>query len=181
MPIRFRCVYCDKLLGIARRKAGAVVSCPHCGEKLIVPTPEPESAGADQGPVVDEAPVIESEEDKELMAAGLFERSDFEALLQPQPTLRSADESPPAPKKPLRPKAVSPPASIDAPELFPALSDMPLPQYIPPAPKPSVAPAPPPGFYISPSKATWLSVLAVILLAVAFAGGLMVGRFLRPS
>jgi hypothetical protein len=40
MPIRFRCVYCDKLLGIARRKAGAVVNCPQCQQPLIVPTPE---------------------------------------------------------------------------------------------------------------------------------------------
>ncbi len=40
MPIRFRCVYCDKLLGIARRKAGTIVDCPHCKEKLIVPSPE---------------------------------------------------------------------------------------------------------------------------------------------
>ena len=37
MPIRFRCVYCDKLLGIAKRKAGAVVNCPQCGQPLIVP------------------------------------------------------------------------------------------------------------------------------------------------
>ena len=79
MPIRFRCVYCDKLLGIARRKAGAVVSCPHCGEKLIVPTPEPESAAPDHDPLVDDAPANENEEDRELLAAGLFERSDFEA------------------------------------------------------------------------------------------------------
>lgn len=42
MPIRFRCVYCEKLLSIARRKAGTVVTCPNCTEKLIVPTPEPE-------------------------------------------------------------------------------------------------------------------------------------------
>lgn len=40
MPIRFRCVYCDKLLGIARRKAGAVVNCPQCGQALIVPSPQ---------------------------------------------------------------------------------------------------------------------------------------------
>ena len=44
MPIRFRCVYCDKLLGIARRKAGAVVNCPQCQQPLIVP-----NAGARAG------------------------------------------------------------------------------------------------------------------------------------
>src|SRR5436190_822786 len=40
MPIRFRCVYCDQLLGIARRKAGTVVKCPNCAGQLIVPAPE---------------------------------------------------------------------------------------------------------------------------------------------
>src|SRR5947209_460375 len=28
MPIRFRCAYCNQLMGIARRKAGTVVRCP---------------------------------------------------------------------------------------------------------------------------------------------------------
>ena len=40
MPIRFRCVYCDKLLGISRRKAGAVVHCPGCAKQLKVPLPD---------------------------------------------------------------------------------------------------------------------------------------------
>jgi DNA-directed RNA polymerase subunit RPC12/RpoP len=47
MPIRFRCVYCNQLLGIARRKAGTVVNCPHCGERLIVPTPEADDESAE--------------------------------------------------------------------------------------------------------------------------------------
>jgi len=37
MPIRFRCGYCNKLLGIARRKAGSETTCPHCGYTLTVP------------------------------------------------------------------------------------------------------------------------------------------------
>ncbi|HMP03642.1 MAG TPA: hypothetical protein PKD86_02515 [Gemmatales bacterium] len=39
MPIKFRCGACDQLLGIARRKAGAVVDCPTCGAKTVVPRP----------------------------------------------------------------------------------------------------------------------------------------------
>ena len=31
MPIRFRCAYCNQLMGIAHRKAGSVVRCPTCG------------------------------------------------------------------------------------------------------------------------------------------------------
>ena len=32
MPIRFRCPHCERLLGIARRKAGTPIRCPQCGE-----------------------------------------------------------------------------------------------------------------------------------------------------
>jgi hypothetical protein len=39
MAIRFYCPFCDRLLGIADRKAGAVVVCPHCGGRVGVPTP----------------------------------------------------------------------------------------------------------------------------------------------
>lgn len=39
MPIQFRCGACNQLLGIAARKAGAVVNCPTCGGRTIVPRP----------------------------------------------------------------------------------------------------------------------------------------------
>ena len=37
MPIRFRCPHCERLLGIARRKAGTPIRCPQCGEGVTVP------------------------------------------------------------------------------------------------------------------------------------------------
>lgn len=46
MPIRFRCAYCNQLMGIAHRKAGTVVRCPKCAGELIVPTP-PDMPSAD--------------------------------------------------------------------------------------------------------------------------------------
>jgi hypothetical protein len=46
MPIRFRCAYCNQLMGIARRKAGSVVKCPKCAGEIIVPTPEGNEPGA---------------------------------------------------------------------------------------------------------------------------------------
>ena len=48
MPIRFRCGYCTRLLGIARRKAGTHTSCPHCGAIIAVP-PAEEFDNADEG------------------------------------------------------------------------------------------------------------------------------------
>jgi len=56
MPIRFRCAYCNQLMGIGRRKAGTVVRCPSCAGEVIVPAPygvqepghdQPASPGAD--------------------------------------------------------------------------------------------------------------------------------------
>src|SRR5262245_57705593 len=49
MPIRFRCAYCNQLMGISRRKAGTVVKCPKCAGEIIVPAleedaPEDEAA-----------------------------------------------------------------------------------------------------------------------------------------
>lgn len=43
MPIRFRCAYCNRLLGIATRKAGTETTCPHCGYAITVPHPDGEA------------------------------------------------------------------------------------------------------------------------------------------
>jgi DNA-directed RNA polymerase subunit RPC12/RpoP len=51
MPIRFRCVHCGQLLGIAESKAGKEVDCPGCGRSIRVPaadgggTPPDDAAG----------------------------------------------------------------------------------------------------------------------------------------
>ena len=37
MPIKFRCQFCQQLLGISRSQAGAIVDCPRCGRSLRVP------------------------------------------------------------------------------------------------------------------------------------------------
>jgi hypothetical protein len=48
MSIRFRCFFCGQLLGIARRKAGTVITCPNCKGQLWVPDPDrPEEMQAD--------------------------------------------------------------------------------------------------------------------------------------
>ena len=55
MPIRFRCAYCNQLMGISTRKAGKVVRCPKCAGEIIVPVPEgmeaPEPEPATAGPI----------------------------------------------------------------------------------------------------------------------------------
>lgn len=46
MPIRFRCGYCEAMLGIASRKAGTVITCPKCQGQVIVPCPEGDAEAA---------------------------------------------------------------------------------------------------------------------------------------
>ncbi len=179
MPIRFRCVYCDKLLGIARRKAGAVVNCPHCSEKLIVPTPEPEvgavAPSEDELKGTDEAEVAEP---AEAGAVKLFEQNNFDAILEAEPTFRAVEPriSAPEPEMPA-PQANVPTTPLPPPHLLPQ-----IPRNAPAlAPSPFLTPDPkhPPGYFLSPAKATWLSVLVVVLLALAFGGGLVVGKMLK--
>ncbi len=37
MPIRFRCAYCNQLMGISHRKMGTIVRCPKCSGQVVVP------------------------------------------------------------------------------------------------------------------------------------------------
>src|SRR5438067_609339 len=69
MPIRFRCAYCNQLLGIARRKAGTVVRCPTCAGQVVVPAGD----GGDE------------EEEKPPGRPPVFERSDFDDLFNNAP------------------------------------------------------------------------------------------------
>ncbi len=46
MPIRFRCAYCNQMMGIATRKAGTVVRCPKCAGQVVVPHLDPQTEDA---------------------------------------------------------------------------------------------------------------------------------------
>ena len=86
----------------------------------------------------------------------LFEGSDLDALLQPSVVDPAAGQPPraawPAPA----------PGSIN------------VEPYNPPGP---AVPAAPPGVFLSPFQATLLTVGTVLLLAVFFTAGLLIGRF----
>src|SRR5260370_32219784 len=155
MPIKFRCKYCNQLMGIARRKAGTDVNCPTCNGVLRVPLQDEPSAPAPavgQGVVPPPAPV--------------FGRSDFEEYLQAeahnQPALLAAVPLPAAPPAPL-------PGTVWNPQP-PNLVD------VEPAPLPPAAP--PPGIVLSNGLATLLTIAIIFLMALAFSMGLLVGRAL---
>src|SRR5436190_21434974 len=61
MPIRFRCAYCNQLMGISHRKAGTVVRCPKCAGEIIVPVPEGVAPAGDAAPQTAGDPVAMNE------------------------------------------------------------------------------------------------------------------------
>jgi hypothetical protein len=175
MPIRFRCAYCNQLLGIARRKAGTVVRCPTCAGQVVVPAGDA-AAEADEPRPSGDQPV--------------FERSDFDDLFNnPKPATEAA--APPTAGAPAPRKqgggtgTAAPPEQAPAPdEAWGTHADpdvevepigLPAPRGGPSGFQPPYRPQ---GIVLSPTKATILTVVVVVGLAVAFAAGLLVGRFL---
>jgi hypothetical protein len=157
MPIRFRCAYCNQLMGIARRKAGTVVRCPTCAGQVVVPTPGPSSEAAPEGP--------------ENTGQALFEQSNFDQIFAAPPPVPPATapgnvSAPAAPAAP--PAAAFPPLAplpkVDV-EKLEGAGMMPLGEGMPDTP----------GIFLSTAKLTLLSVVVVVLLGLAFGAGLLVG------
>lgn len=162
MPIRFRCAYCNQLLGISRRKAGQVVRCPTCAGQVVVPQ-------AEDGPPEPEQATAEPPSPSPVVQAPLFERDDFGLDFDnPVPSMPSTHgtgapapaAAPPAPAG----WSAGPAAGYDVEQYPPAT------EYAP-----GGAPG---GIVLSPAKATLLTVLAILGMAIAFGAGLIVGRFM---
>ncbi len=111
MPIQFRCPACDRMLGIARRKAGTVVKCPRCAAEVRVPAlagmavessgpigaaqaiPKA-STGTANGKRATRGKSPSPAVPKNVDSLPLFERPDFESLLNP-----AIESSKPAPEE----------------------------------------------------------------------------------
>lgn len=152
MAIRFRCAYCNQLLGIARRKAGSVVRCPTCAGQVVVPSTEPEGTAVPQGP-----------------EQQVFERSDFDQVFRMPAVVPQAAASPMPAMAPAPGGAWAAPAEpaydverIDPREIAPLPGQGPQPRTI----------------ALSSVKATVLLVTAILAVAIAFGAGFLVGRFL---
>jgi phage FluMu protein Com len=155
MPIRFRCRHCHQLMGIARRKAGTEVQCPTCRQNVVVP-------GEDEVPSVVAPQADPSARPGEPAAAPLFERSDFDDVLRHSEG--SSRVIRPIPKNGSGVRHRHDAAqSVGAPPSQPSL---------PPGT------VPPNGIFLSSGRATILAVVGIVLLALAFGAGLLVGRYL---
>ncbi len=205
MPIRFRCPHCHQLLGIARRKAGSHVHCPTCNASLLVPatdeaSDEPEIPSPDLGaghpPAAEHRAITQpgspppptEPAGAPAAAANFFDRDDFDALLkfsvsgpvEPRKSAAGSVHTPvPATRNPPAQPAPAPPAPL--PVMPPANVEpfaLPRPSARAAAQAPAQAPLPPGSLVLTPTRATVLTVVVILLLAVAFGAGLIVGRFL---
>jgi hypothetical protein len=155
MPIRFRCVYCNQLLGISRRKAGTTVRCTTCDGQLIVP--DPAAAATELAEDGTPPPQSVTKEPAPVKGSQLFERDDFGDVLEPfqYQSSPAAVANPPAQSPSVRKERPSFPTLPTT----PALTD--------------------PVFALNRKQATMASVLIVLALGLAFAIGLWVGLSLR--
>jgi hypothetical protein len=165
MPIRFRCVYCNQLLGISRRKAGTIVRCTSCEGQLIVPDPSDSATEAAQQkepapPAAPDEPLkTESGSRPDAPAAGgMFEDSEFDAFLEPLNVGKGgqAVASPPAPSARRSATGSGRSAAVS-----------------------SVVPGPEAALMLSRRGLTVAIALAVLGIGLSFAGGLWLGMSLR--
>lgn len=169
MPIRFRCVHCNQLLGIARRKAGTMVRCPSCATEVLVPSADNPEAVEQLTQRANEPP--EPIEDE---PAPVFERSDFDEAFRPPAGEVAAPSFQPVPTSAEPNVPVS--SWQDGEESEINVERVPVPPEVLEAVHQGAAR---PGIWVSPTMATLLSVLVVVALALAFAAGLAVGLFFR--
>jgi hypothetical protein len=155
-------------MGIARRKAGTVVSCPKCHGQVVVPHP---------------APMEEPEPSpREPAPEALFEGSDFDQVFGTSPGAEAApQERSPAVLAP-EPEPIAP--AVSAPQPGPSSApqqeiNFDVERLDAAAAAASFGPGPGrPGLWLPPTAVTLLGLLTLVLLALAFVGGLLVGRSL---
>ena len=109
MPIQFACDHCGGTLSIAKRKAYSLIDCPKCGCKQVVPAESRANGSAKSVAIAAQAGVKTIDRAAAVKDLPLFERPDFENLLEP------AKNRLPEPKtKPVEPVVVSPAPAVPA-------------------------------------------------------------------
>lgn len=149
MPIKFRCPVCEGMLSIARRKAGMQVVCPKCGDEVTVPDADLAAGDSDAS---DETDVEEVVTRVKAGGNGSAKKSAEPPLFERgdlDKLLGTPDKLPPAPVIP------KPPTS-------------------PLVPDPA-APAAEEGIFVSRGTLVVLGLLVVVLIALAFATGFLIG------
>jgi DNA-directed RNA polymerase subunit RPC12/RpoP len=150
MPVRFRCSYCNQLLGISRRKIGTAIKCPTCQGQVIVPPRDADDRPRER---IEQIPM-------DPPGSASTERN-FEGL---ELDLMFAPPSGSAAPVPAR----LPTAAAES-----ALPDLDIEVDVERLP---VLPAPQAGFVLTPIRLILLTAATILALALAFGGGLLVGK-----
>ncbi len=191
VPIKFRCVECNQLLGVSPSKVGSVVACPRCAVELIVPevddpsevprAPEPEPIPAILTSLVLERrdPLDELRPEDIRVEPGLLDPG--RARREPRPIERAPAPSPepPAPEPPpfvLTPESMAGPP-IEAPPT-PDEAILPPIQTEPVAIRLARPTTRARDITLPRSVVTAWSLFVLLALALAFAAGLLAGHFL---
>jgi phage FluMu protein Com len=191
MPIRFRCSYCNRLLGIATRKAGMETTCPHCGYAITVPVPQDDD-GRTERINLDDVEAMLGQGATEVVQPGAVAAPPAPPPAEapkPAPVYPKPAPPPPVPKARTAPAPVPKPVNPDDPPLFERDMDEILGKTAAPAEEEREKPRAVSGMdamslgeparqiVISAQNATFLMIFVVVLLAIAFAAG----YFLAPK
>jgi len=162
MPIRFRCAYCNQLLSIATRKAGTVIKCPTCAGKVVVPgieTLASVSSGQDLAVNGSGLPEVDPSDDS-------TEEAQAKSEVKGEAKIPSAGEAVPPPGS----WGTHPEPPYDVEKIHPT---------------PPIIQAKPigarQGLYLSRRQVVIASLLALILLILVFAAGLVLGYFWKSG
>ena len=157
MAIRFFCQRCNRLLGIASRKAGTDIDCPACGFSQTVPNEEAAAAALAMGKSARARQVVED-------ASDIVVYDDQPAALEtPRP----------------RPRLVKPAPAEPAPAASPPGVNQATPEPVPQAAQPALqAGRPvPQGMILYRRQTLYVqAVLFVVVAAVGFGSGYFIGR-----
>ena len=189
MPIRFRCTYCNRLLGIATRKAGMETTCPHCGYDITVPDPSEEPPKTERLNLEDIDDLLGESGSGTAKAVAappaLAEKSEPQVVAKPAESPAAKPRHTPAPA----PKRASPSTTSGERPLFEAEIEELLGETAAPEEPERAKPRATSGMdamslsepsrhiVLGPTKATLLFVVVVALMALSFAAG----YFLAPK
>ena len=177
MPIRFRCPQCDRMLGIARRKAGTQTACPQCGKMLTVPVQDDQTELADLDMLLNPAANGGSAHQPKVAP---------QVAVAPPPQRSAPAPRPPQPAPPRKPMSLEERPLFEKGDVDAVLGivkiggdkldlDDPEPRVKPVSGMDAMSLASDATkLVLSPGRATLLAVAVVVLLAVAFAAGYLI-------
>lgn len=211
MPVKFRCEQCGQLLGISRRKIGMAVACPKCRHAIHVPeedqvelASQPRSARifeqsdfhkliAKRERAAENVASIDPIEIGDVNAVALLE-SEPPIVLESKeivPALERRTKSkriqvpiPPQIAPQIAPVASIAPATIPKPQANEARTEVtptPASALVASAPSSMLPPVSQPRSAPVEDSRLSIELVAVFGMALAFAAGLAVGRYLLPA